>query len=59
MLVNTQLITIDFLLPLEVGEVPGAIERELLTWGVPLRWAITAIDHVSRVARVEAVVTIG
>ncbi len=56
---ETRLISIDFLLPLDVGEIPEAIERELRTWGVPLRWAVTAIDRVSRVARVEAIVTIG
>jgi hypothetical protein len=31
------------------------IESNLTKWGEPLRWAITTIDPVTKIARVEAI----
>ncbi len=56
---KTALVTIELALPVRVGEIPRAIEGALREWGEPLRWAITAIDPVTRLGQVEAVVTIG
>jgi hypothetical protein len=33
-----------------------AIETALLPWGEPLRWAITIVDPVTNMARIEAIV---
>jgi hypothetical protein len=42
----------------ERGDLNGAIESNLQKWGEPLRWAITTIDPVTKIARVEAIVII-
>jgi hypothetical protein len=38
--------------------LPWRIELNLQKWGEPLRWAITTIDPVTKMARVEAIVII-
>lgn len=34
-----------------------AIEQALNQYGIPLRWAITAVDHDTQAAHIEAIVT--
>jgi hypothetical protein len=41
-----------------LGDLNRVIESNLATWGEPLRWAITTIDPVTKIARVEAIVII-
>ena len=38
------------------ADLAGLIELSLQKWGEPLRWAITAIDPVTNMAKVEAIV---
>ena len=38
------------------ADLAGSIELSLQKWGEPLRWAITAIDPVTNMAKVEAIV---
>ena len=37
------------------ADLAGSIELNLQKWGEPLRWAITTIDPVTNIARVEAI----
>jgi hypothetical protein len=41
-----------------LGQLNLEIELNLQKWGEPLRWAITTIDPVTNMARVEAIVII-
>jgi hypothetical protein len=41
-----------------LGDLNRSIESNLEKWGEPLRWAITTIDPVTKMARVEAIVMI-
>jgi hypothetical protein len=41
-----------------LGDLNRVIESNLTKWGEPLRWAITTIDPVTKIARVEAIVII-
>ncbi len=41
-----------------LGDLNRAIDYSLQKWGEPLRWAITTIDPVTKMARVEAIVII-
>jgi hypothetical protein len=41
-----------------LGNLNRGIESNLQKWGEPLRWAITTIDPVKKMARVEAIVII-
>ena len=38
------------------GELNTAIETKLQEWGEPLRWAITAVDRDTNIAKIEAIV---
>ena len=38
------------------ADLARSIELSLQKWGEPLRWAITAIDPVTNMAKVEAIV---
>jgi len=58
----TQFITIE--LPLEAlrenenGTIdPVFIHQQLLRYGNPLRWAITAVDSVNQTVKIEGIVT--
>ena len=46
-------------LPLEdsPGKMQAAIETALNRRGMPLRWAVTAVDAATHIVRVEAIVT--
>lgn len=37
-------------------DVAGSIELRLQQWGEPLRWAITAVDPATNIAKIEAIV---
>jgi hypothetical protein len=39
-----------------LGKLNQTIEIALHQWGEPLRWAITSIDPVTKIAQVEAIV---
>ena len=41
-----------------LGDLNRSIDYALQKWGEPLRWAITTIDPVTNIARVEAIVII-
>ncbi len=53
----THFITAEINLQETPNQLHQAIETELLKRGVPLRWAVTAIDEERQKAQVEAVVT--
>ncbi|PSN10661.1 hypothetical protein C7293_27255 [filamentous cyanobacterium CCT1] len=55
MVLATHFITIN--IPLENGDLVGAIEAALAERGEPLRWAITQVNAAAQTATVEAVVT--
>jgi hypothetical protein len=38
------------------ADLAGSIELNLQKWGEPLRWAITAVDPVTNIAKIEAIV---
>jgi hypothetical protein len=38
------------------GELNTEIETTLQQWGEPLRWAITAVDRETNIAKIEAIV---
>ncbi len=42
----------------DLGDLNRSIESNLQKWGEPLRWAITTIDPVTKLARVEAIVIV-
>jgi len=54
---QTALITIALPLPVRVAEIHSTIESALSRYGEPLRWAITTLDPLTRIAQIEAVVT--
>ena len=54
---GTVWVTVELVLPRDVGAIPDLIERSLQQWGDPLRWAITSIDPTTRLAQIEAIVT--
>jgi hypothetical protein len=37
-------------------DLAGSIELNLQQWGEPLRWAITAVDPATNIAKIEAIV---
>ena len=37
-------------------DLAGSIELNLQKWGEPLRWAITAVDPATNIAKIEAIV---
>ena len=45
---------------IDITDVPGElntkIETTLQQWGEPLRWAITAVDRETNIAKIEAIV---
>jgi hypothetical protein len=41
-----------------LGELNRSIEATLQQWGEPLRWAITAVDRETNIAKIEAIVII-
>jgi hypothetical protein len=38
------------------ADLAGSIELNLQQWGEPLRWAITAVDPATKIAKIEAIV---
>jgi hypothetical protein len=38
------------------ADLAGSIEAKLQQWGEPLRWAITVVDPVTNIAKIEAIV---
>jgi hypothetical protein len=38
------------------ADLARSIELNLQQWGEPLRWAITAVDPVTKIAKIEAIV---
>ncbi len=56
-MMTTRFVTVEIPLPEAAIAWPTAIAQTLEPHGVPLRWAITAIDRDRRVAHLEAVVT--
>ena len=55
---KTSLVTIQVPLQSSTVDLRAAIETALSQYGEPLRWAITAIEHQTQLAQVEAVVTL-
>jgi hypothetical protein len=41
------------------GDLNRSIEVNLQKWGEPLRWAITAVDSETNIAKIEAIVISG
>lgn len=39
-----------------LGELDRVVEANLQNWGEPLRWAITSIDPVTNIAKIEAII---
>lgn len=54
---NTAFITLTIVVPASPGELHSTIEQALYEYGVPLRWAMTALDPQTRQATIEAIVT--
>ncbi|MBD1912166.1 MULTISPECIES: hypothetical protein [unclassified Leptolyngbya] len=54
----TQFVQVEVPLQNNPAHLERAIAQTLQTHGDPLRWAITGIDAVQGIARIEAVVTI-
>ncbi|NMF83101.1 hypothetical protein [Nodosilinea sp. P-1105] len=54
----TQFITLEISLVDAQGDLVAWVEAALAEQGYPLRWAITHVDPGSRMATVEAVVTV-
>ncbi|MBE9175212.1 hypothetical protein IQ225_07640 [Synechocystis salina LEGE 06155] len=55
---TTHFITAEIDLQENPLELQREIEEELAKRGVPLRWAVTAVDKEQQKAQVEAVVTV-
>lgn len=54
----TQFVQVEVPLQDNPVHLERAIAQALQTYGDPLRWAITSIDTVQKMAHIEAVVTI-
>ena len=54
---NTAFISLVISVPASPAELHSTIEQALSEYGVPLRWAMTALDPLTRQATIEAIVT--
>jgi hypothetical protein len=53
---NIESIEIDMDITAAQATLDLAIETTLQQWGEPLRWAITAVDPDTNIAKIEAIV---
>jgi hypothetical protein len=53
---NIESIEIDMDITAAQATLDLAIETTLQQWGEPLRWAITAVDRHTNIAKIEAIV---
>jgi hypothetical protein len=49
-------IEIEMDITASLAELDTAIELKLKQWGEPLRWAITAVDRDTNIAKIEAII---
>jgi hypothetical protein len=54
---ETQFVTLQVPLQASPGETRQTIEIALAEQGIPLRWAITAMDLTQQLVQVEAIIT--